>query len=520
MSLFLNTSNHDDEDAQSISSAASPRLTPSPLAMEPGYPSAGRSFSGYSSTSSLTSSSNLSSVSKATSISSTTSRRRGYVRPQGATFAPSAKNRDSVMSLGSIAHLQYYFARTGLLDGRTGQFVRKKENGEYDIPKLSVRTPTETLASPIEDEGALLWEAAKEDGEDIMLPPTVSTYRSGTQYVPPPPSQQVLKRDLVESLENALHALEASEQSSKGEETPTQGFYELEGLQILDTTTLAIRAARQYYTHHPNPQRLASIKPDAEIRKQLYEVLEVLKKLAARNFAGGMREDERLTILVWVSDVGMMIDREAKLEENERRQRKHWQWIDDSNWIGDHEGRLGDFLSFLLQEADVPDVDFRPELDDKFWHSFIDGKRLIRMHNAAVKKSKRQFGYIEKCHEDVNKPYRRAENIRYWLKAAELRYEMKGLKLDVLATVNAVLGDDASKTTLNAFKETIFKWLDGVRVDLTKDWNGDEEKRLHARARSLALASPLGSPSKGTKPKEEIPPLPGKENEPPLPSSP
>ena len=35
------------------------------------------------------------------------------MRPQGTNFADSAKNRDSVMSLGSIAHMQYYFARTG-----------------------------------------------------------------------------------------------------------------------------------------------------------------------------------------------------------------------------------------------------------------------------------------------------------------------------------------------------------------------------------------------------------------------
>lgn len=425
------------------------------------------------------------------------------------------------MSLGSIAHLQYYFARTGLLDGRSGQFVRKKENGEYDIPKLSVRPSSGSFESPIEDEGALLWEAAKEDGEDIMLPPTVSTYRSGTQYVPPPPSQQALKRELVDSLENALHALEATESANKSEETPTQGFYELEGLQILDTTTLAIRAARQYYTHHPNPQRLASIKSDPEIRKQLYEVLEVLKKMASRNFAGGLREEERLTILVWVSDIGMMIDREAKLEESERRKRRQWQWIDDSNWLDDQEGRRLDFLSFLLQEVDASDENICSELNDKFWHSLTDGKKLISMHNAAVKKSKRQFGYIEKCHEDVNKPYRRAENVRFWLKAAELRFEIKGLKLDVLSTVNVVPGDASSAAILDAFKQTVLRWLDGVRIDLTKDWNGDEEKRLHARARSLALASPLGSPSKGKLSKEDTPPpMPGKENQSPVCSSP
>ncbi|KAK5102953.1 hypothetical protein LTS08_003756 [Lithohypha guttulata] len=486
MSLFLTTSLDNNEDAQSVStSAPSPRLEPSPI--EASRISGTRSFSGYSTT----------------SLSSNASRRRGYVRPQGASFAPSAKNRESVMSLGSIAHLQYYFARTGLLDGRSGQFVRKKENGEYDIPKLA-KLDTDDYTSPIEQEGALLFEAAKEDGDDIMLPPTVSTYRSGTQYVPPPPSQQVLKRELVDALENALHALEASEKTQKSREEISQGFYELEGIQILDTTTLAIRAARQYYTQHPNPKRLNSLRSDQALRKELFDVLEVLKRAANRNFAGGLREDERLIILVWVSDVGMMIDKEAKLEEADRRQRKHWQWVDDSNWIGDDTGRTLDFLSFLLRETETPTEQTYEVLQDRFWHTLIDGKKLVQMHNAAVRKSKRQFDYIEKCHDDVNKPYRRAENIRYWLKAAELRFEVKiSRKLNVLATVSATSADT---DILREFEHLVMEWLRAVRIDLTKDWNGEEEKKLHARARSLALASPLGSPSKGYKGKENTPP--------------
>ena len=75
------------------------------------------------------------------------------MRPQGTNFADSAKNRDSVMSLGSIAHMQYYFARTGLLDGKGGQLAKNdgknkkkdslglgeagKENVEPSIAALS-----------------------------------------------------------------------------------------------------------------------------------------------------------------------------------------------------------------------------------------------------------------------------------------------------------------------------------------------------------------------------------------------
>jgi hypothetical protein len=42
------------------------------------------------------------------------------MRPQGTEFSTSARSRESVMALGSIAHLQYFFAKTGLLDGRGG----------------------------------------------------------------------------------------------------------------------------------------------------------------------------------------------------------------------------------------------------------------------------------------------------------------------------------------------------------------------------------------------------------------
>ena len=47
-------------------------------------------------------------------------KRRGFSRPEGTEFANSARSRDSVMALGSIQHLQYFFARTGLLDGKGG----------------------------------------------------------------------------------------------------------------------------------------------------------------------------------------------------------------------------------------------------------------------------------------------------------------------------------------------------------------------------------------------------------------
>jgi len=365
--------------------------------------------------------------------------------------------------------------------------AKKKDNGEYDLPKLGTGG---VVDSPIDEEGQLLWEAAQEDGEEVMLPPTVSTYSHRSHYVPPPPDQKTLKRELVEALENALHAVEACERMAKdATETPTPGFHELQGLQVLDTTTLAIRAARLYYTLHPNPDRLNAVRSDQELRKELYSVLDVLKKCAARHFAGGFREDERLAVLVWVSEVGMMIDQEAKLEEADRKERKDWHWMDDAKWIDKEQERDRNFLTFLLHGSCPPPGGEDDADDAVFFRKFADGKDLIHMHNAAVKKSKRQFGGIESFHEDVAKPYRRADNLRYWLKAAELRFELK-LQLNVMAVANVQEDDHVWAS----FETAVRQWSQVVRAELTKDWNGEEDRKLHARARSLALATPSGSP--------------------------
>ncbi|KIW96067.1 uncharacterized protein Z519_03133 [Cladophialophora bantiana CBS 173.52] len=485
-----------------LSSSCIPSRSPSPspnLLATPDTSSllSNRSCSGASRISSGSSYSNASTTSR----TSTNSRRRGYVRPQGGSFAESAKNRESVMSLGSIAHLQYYFARTGLLDGKGGQMAKKKQNGEYDIPKLSLTANQDLVESPIEDESQAMWDAVHEDGTDVMLPPTVSTYSHRSTYVAPPPDQKTMKKELVEALENALQAVESCERATgENPDDQTPGFYEVQGLHVLDTTTQAIRAARLYYTLHPNPQRLNSIRSDQELRRDLYSVLDVLKKCASRNFAGGFREDERLAVLVWVSDVGMMIDQEAKLEEADKTERKDWHWMDDARWIDREQERDINFLNFLLhgisQSPSTEKVDSTPE----FFRNLADGRDLVTMHNAAVKRSKRHFDYIKTFHEDVAKPYRRADNLRYWLKAAELRWELK-LQLDVMAVANQV--DDS--TTWSSFEDVVRQWSRGVRAELTKDWNGEEERKLHARARSLAMASPLSSPSRKNSP---APPLP------------
>ena len=433
------------------------------------------------------------------------------MRPQGTNFAASAQSRESVLSLGSIAHLQYYFARTGLLDGKGGRLAKKKDGnrGTLDLsaldtsflsPKVvgsdvdssyaSMGSSPELLAT-----GGMLVESPTQEEDDYfsgddedhphMLPPTVSTYNHREKPIPRPPTLQKLKDDLQKALTDATKALDdAKRQQASPPTSPSrtqsldeplsstsssnnQGWFELQGMHILDIMTLAIRAAKMYYTAHDQPARLSAIKSERKIRAELLSVMDVLKRMATRNFAGGMRTEERETMESWVESVYDMLKQEEAMEEAERKQRASWIWLDDS-WQGrDVEREYAFMKSMDPDSATLPpftSIDSVPsdeELPTEFLKDLRTGMRLVKLHNAVVKKSKRPFGAIDKWHTDFGKPYRCAENLRYWIKAAELRWEVV-LKVDVMGVVN---GTD--RAAWKGFEEAIWKWCGKVREEIT-----------------------------------------------------
>lgn len=439
-------------------------------------------------------------------------KRRGYVRPQGTNFAASAKSRESVLSLGSIAHLQYYFARTGLLDGKGGRLAKKKDNrGTLDLsvldtsfltPKVagsdvdssyaSMGSSPELLAqghggmmveSPTQDSFEYFSEE-EDDDHPHMLPPTVSTYNHREKLIEHPPTLEELKHELHKSLSEAYKVLEeakrnptsppaspARAQSSNAQSfSPSssngnQGWYELQGVHILDIMTLAIRAAKMYYTAHDQPARLSSIKTERKIRAELLSVMDVLKRMATRNFASGMRTEERETMESWVEGVYDMLRQEEAMEEADRKQRASWTWLDDS-WEEKDVRREYEFMKSMDPDAstlpeyrsidDITDEDLPTEL----LKDLRTGMRLVKLHNAVVKKSKRPFGAIDKWHTDFAKPYRCAENLRFWIKAAELRWEVI-LHVDVMGVVN---GTD--RAAWKGFEDAIWKWCAKVREEI------------------------------------------------------
>jgi hypothetical protein len=487
-----------------------PWITPS-LALN-AVPQLDRSVSTASSVSSVSGRS----ASSRLSDSGIPGRRRGYIRPEGTKFSESAKNRESVMNLGTIAHLQYYFARTGLLDEATGRISRKKTGSrtasgserpasgiEADFTHLSAASPDGTadhlgegmVESPIDDAASLSWD----DQEPVMLPPTVSTYKNTPVYVPPPPDMTILRRELRESLEVAsTHLRELEKGFGDGAGGPptgddgdiiegdavrhavdASGWHEIQGLNLLDVVTLAIRAARNYYTAHEDPQRLYAIRSEREIRKELYEVLEVLKRLAVRNFASGVQPYEVKSINSWVDDIGKLLDTEEEKERLEREERESWVWR-DGDWDGRERAREYLFLkSFDSNPEPLPEWTSPEEsLPTPFLAALQNGLRLVHLHNALVKKSKRQFELIKDYHTDTAKPYRCADNLRYWAKAAHLRWD---IKLDIDA-MGIVTGTDAS--AWKRFDAAVLAWCQGVRSEIIFEW---DQQKLQAKTPTLQI---------------------------------
>ncbi|KAH9888222.1 hypothetical protein F4778DRAFT_412740 [Xylariomycetidae sp. FL2044] len=474
----------------------------------------------YSRQSSASYQSRMSDVSFASSRQSTMSlerplKRRGYTRPQGTDFAASAKQRESVLSLGSISHLQYYFARTGLLDGKGAQLARKRhpratldlsslDSSSFLNPKAVGSDVDSSYASmgsspdlgnqnfgggpmvesPIDDHSGLDWDEY-EDPEQDVLPPTTSTYNHREKPVARPPTIEELKAELTQALDAASKTLaeaapgsnvtptgtptkaSSTAQSPARSPNPSQGWYEIQGVQVLDVMTLAIRAAKMYYTAHEHPDRLDSIKSEKEIRSDLLSVMEVLKHTATRNFAGGAREDEHRIMSSWIESIRTMLQQEEEIEKAEHAERASWVWV-KGDWKGREIEREIAFLNSIGTGSEpLPKwtpIDQAQELPTPFLQTFQNGLKLVKLHNAAVQKSRRRFGSIGTFHTDTQKPYRCAENLRYWIKAAELRWEVM-LKVDVMGVVQ-----NSNPAVWADFEAAIWTWCRKVREEMTAEW--------------------------------------------------
>lgn len=412
--------------------------------------------------------------------------------------------------------MQYYFARTGLLDGKGGQLARKTNTRSG--PAVTGRQAFGAGTKANQDSVLVIRDGSPgqdDDKENIdhdalhlteepvcydeadsgMLPPTVSTYRVKAIVSQPPPDIMLLREDLVRSLAEARQAVDSLSDVSLGPhimigEDPTdsptsddehQGWHEIQGLHILDVVTLAIRAAKDYYTFHPRPQTLYSIRSEREIRSDLYQALETLKRMANRNFRGGVRNAEQVGMLKWIDGITHLLQKEKEIEERQEALRSQWEWL-QGDWTGRERERESLFLAaFDKSEQGIPAWQ-QPQDNEPthFLKAMSSGLRLIQLHNELVNQSRRRFGTITSFYTDLGKPYRCADNLRYWVKAAELRWQVR-LQIDVLDIVY-----NRGIETWKKFDQAILSWSQAVRQELSDEWLEDTTRR-----QSIDLPSPM-----------------------------
>ncbi|KAF8455510.1 hypothetical protein BGX38DRAFT_1167194 [Terfezia claveryi] len=441
-------------------------------------------------------------------------KRRGFSRPEGTEFSNSARSRESVMALGSIQHLQYFFAKTGLLDGKGGGL--KKKGNTSDNSRLSVDAASllqdSTYSSmrsspdflvPFDAEHEFFSESPSEEfdiDEAFMLPPTTSTYNLQMKPVPPAPNPDMLRKKLREALTITKRRWEESipEQigdASKGgvdEKEIPQGVYDIHCTELTDLATSAVRAARGYY--YTTDISLLSSKDEKTLREEFLFVLDVLKRMVQRKFEGGVQIEERDHVIDWIKSVEVSLDEEERdIAEMKRLGR---QWL-EGDWTGKYAHRNHLFMSYFDSSTEkLPEPEeITPEtsLPTSFLKTLQTGLHLILIHNNVVRRSKRPFGQIPQYHTEFSKPYRLADNLRYWRKAAELRWEVK-LKFDVMAVVSGTNGE-----AWREFNTAVELWCETVLKEVRADWEmgegaaaigeGAAEAAVRKRARTLTMQS-------------------------------
>lgn len=170
--------------------------------------------------------------------------------------------------------------------------------------------------------------------DSIMLPPTTSTYNPSTKHIPPAPDSDVLRRRLRDSLAVTKKAWEKAGEVPNGGER-YQGFDELQGTELCELGTAAIRAAKTYY--YTTDISLLSTKDDKTLREEFLAILDVLKCMATRKFAGGVRPDERDALVNWIVGVETALEEEEMAIKELRRKGRDWL---EGSWEGREYGAL------------------------------------------------------------------------------------------------------------------------------------------------------------------------------------
>lgn len=188
-----------------------------------------------------------------------------------------------------------------------------------------------------EDQEFFMDDADDMDGFEfdpsVLLPPTTSTYNPQRKPVPPAPDPDVLRGQLRQSL--ALTKATWQNAGVGPTKELAEGYQELQGTELVDLATSAIRAAKSYY--YTTDISLLTAKDDRTLREEFLAILDVLKRMAERKFDGGVKPDERQSLLEWITGVESALDEEEKAIADLRSKGREWL---EGSWDGREHGVL------------------------------------------------------------------------------------------------------------------------------------------------------------------------------------
>lgn len=169
--------------------------------------------------------------------------------------------------------------------------------------------------------------------DSTMLPPTTSTYNPQTQSIPPPPDPDVLRRQLRQSLAVTKVTWEKAGVNTIVEEDFDEGYEGLQGRELVELGTAAVRAAKSYY--YTTDISLLTSKDDKTLRDEFLSILDTLKRMEDRHFEGGVRHDEQQALLGWITEVESALTEEEKAISEIRSKGREWL---EGSWDGREYG--------------------------------------------------------------------------------------------------------------------------------------------------------------------------------------
>jgi len=218
------------------------------------------------------------------------------------------------------------------------------------------------------------------------------------------------------------------------------------------------------------------LEDEKRLRKDAMDILFHLKRMAERDGLD-VTVEEKSVIHAWCKEVRLRVQKDDELRRGMWEQASKWMYGNwtDREWgisLSRSEADLDRYYLFL-QQFDSTEPKLPSTSTSGFYDIIRPGTRLCLIHNACTHFSRRPFGLITRYHSDTTVQYRVTDNLKFFAKAAEIRWELE-LQWDVEEIWRATpKGDAMLKSELGKWCETVIQELIKIYHEEIKE--GEDE---------------------------------------------